>query len=402
MKLWFNNKKNAVLALRRLFRDGVDLKQFDRSEVRVVPVEDPTGRSAQNMRKQRLASGGYRYQDSTQKLGYHLEIPGPTSSQHAMLLQQWAHRQPGGNLHDRGMAFARSESEERTLFHWRKGRAYVNDSLMKKQHVYEPAALKQEIKNLDSMIGRQKPLKRAVTVYRGVSARLSHEVGDVITMRQYVSTSRSAYVAATVFTNRDRHQYDERWGYKIGYKTNAPNGTFYRIICVPGTKLLNPGNDRIPEIKGGSMQELILPRNQQFKVVSKDGVNAYTLETIPSSGGMSFAFAFQSEGSRLANPIPAHPELSPEERFAIAQKSAEMFNRKDARRGRLRKLKLKQLRSVQPTVDPATVASYKKRRKPIKVAKIKGHWTILDGNHCAAECARAGDQDVAVEEFTAR
>lgn len=394
MNLWFNNKKNAVLALRRLFRDGVDMKQFDRSEVRVEPVADPAARGPSRVTKSYRQGQGWQQQRHESGLGYHLVLPRPLSMQHAGLLLKWASQQPGGR--PQGYGFSRSASERATLYNWRKGRAYVNDALLKKAYVYEPPRLKEEIRNMDGMLQRQKPLVRPITVYRGVGARIEHKVGDVFKMPQYVSTTRSKYVAATVFTNVARHVYNERHGYKEGYDTKAPNGTFYRIICVPGTRVLNPGNDKIAELKSGSMQELILPRGQEFRVVSKDGVNAYTLETIPQQG---YSFAFQSEGPRVANPLPVHPTLTPEERFKLAEHAAKIFNRDDAPRGRLRRLRLSQLRSIQPTVDAETVRSYTHRRKPLKVAKVQGHWTVLDGNHCAARCWHARDKHVAVEEF---
>ena len=580
MNLWFNNKKNAVLALRRLFRDGVDMKQFDRSEVRVEPVADPAARGPSRVTKSYRQGQGWQEQRHESGLGYHLVLPRPLSTQHMRLLLKWASQQPGGRpqgygfahttqiidsvlrytdasgminnalrrggrviaekapsvakaivretrsaldsalkvaiplvrqrvfyrgvpftpkvgqtytdrafmstslsprvagtfapahgavirivappgtkvlfpsrmtenrphpinakkyakqtgepvlksdmamyeaeailprntairilsqdgpgkftaevVGSRGMGFSRSESEKSSLYNWRKGRAYVNDALLKKAYVYEPPRLKEEIRNMDGMLQRQKPLVRPVTVYRGVGARIEHKVGDVFKMPQYVSTTRSKYVAATVFTNVARHVYNERHGYKEGYDTKAPNGTFYRIICVPGTRVLNPGNDKIAELKGGSMQELILPRGQEFRVVSKDGVNAYTLETIPQQG---YSFAFQSSGPRVANPLPVHPTLTPEERFKLAEHAAKIFNRDDAPHGRLRRLRLSQLRSIQPTVDAETVRSYTHRRKPLKVAKVQGHWTVLDGNHCAARCWHARDKHVAVEEF---
>ena len=302
MKVWFNNKKNAVLALRCLFRDGADMRAFDRSEVRIEPATSATGRLPIGTKSYRPGVG-WQEQRHGPSMGYYLVIPDPIAPRHAELILKWARQQTGGTHPSMmGMGFANAGDPRVALrdkilneFRWRLARARID------------------------------PEK---TEYTDVVVRIVQ-----------------AILAAL----------DAKYGRRV--VDSALHG-----ISVP--------------------QRAMTKRR--------------------ASGDLPGAkFAFQSDGPRVANPIPVHDKMSPEERYSLAEKSAKEFNRKGpVRRGRLRRLRLSQLRSLQPTVDASTVATYRRRRKPLKVARVKGRWVILDGNHCAAQCHRAGDKHVAVEDVT--
>lgn len=118
-----------------------------------------------------------------------------------------------------------------------------------------------------------------------------------------------------------------------------------------------------------------------------------------------FAFAFQG-GSRVANPTRLHEDLEPEACFKLAEHFASVFNRKSPPRGRritLDSLDLEELRTLQPTIDQSVVDSYtpsKLKRKPLRVARIHGKLTIIDGNHALIAHRRNASESAIAEEFT--
>jgi hypothetical protein len=99
MRIWVNTKKNAMLMIRRIERDGVLFKMVGREEIHIVPVPSLTRQKpykiARRASKSNYASARRVVSDPNPD-GYYLVLPDPISPQHAQHILRWARNQPGG------------------------------------------------------------------------------------------------------------------------------------------------------------------------------------------------------------------------------------------------------------------------------------------------------------------